>query len=272
MIITISDDFDLQKIAYSGQCFRCALINGMYRFITDNAVIYLKQLSETKYDASCTPGEWEQIWSPYFDIARDYRQIRKSAAPDGFMEKAAESGKGIRILRQNRWETLVSFIISQRKSIPAIRKSIEALCKLCGDPIHAGQEELYAFPSPCALLQASDSDLSDCGLGYRLPYIKDAAAALARNSALLDEWAVFDDMALLSSLKTIRGVGDKIANCVMLFAYGRTASVPIDTWINKIITEKYNGQNPFLKYGADAGIMQQYAFYYILQNKTEVKG
>lgn len=271
MIVTIYDDFDLQKIADSGQCFRCREMNGAYRFITGKNVLYLKPVSAGRYDASCTSEEWEGIWIPYFDLGRDYCSIRRSVKPDGFMEKAADYGAGLRILRQDTWETLVSFIISQRKSIPAIKKSIEALARLCGEVIHTEYEDIHIFPTAPALAEASEKELADCGLGYRVPYIKDAAAAAARKDIVLEDWASLDDLALLSVLKTVSGVGDKVASCVMLFACGRTASVPVDTWINKIITEKYGGQNPFLMYGDNAGIMQQYAFYYIQRHKEEVK-
>ena len=136
--------------------------------------------------------------------------------------------------------------------------------------IHTEYEDIYTFPTASSIFETTDSALSDCGLGYRVPYIKHAASTVFHNNMLLNDWADLDDASLLSMLKTIKGVGDKIASCIMLFAYGRTASVPVDTWINKIITEKYNGQNPFLTYGSNAGIMQQYAFYYILQHKKEV--
>lgn len=165
-------------------------------------------------------------------------------------------------------KTLISFIISQRKSIPAIKKSIEALAKLQGEALHTAYEDVYTFPTALALSEAEDSALSDCGLGYRIPYIKQTASAVHHGHTLLKDWDSLDDMSLLSMLKTFHGVGDKVANCVMLFAYGRTASVPIDTWIHKIIAEKYEGQNPFPAYDANAGIMQQYAFYYIQKNKS----
>lgn len=264
------DDFDLQKIADSGQCFRCRQIHGAYRFITGKNVIYIKPESSAQYSVSCTPKEWEETWIPYFDLKRNYKYARDSIAPDGFMEKAADFGKGIRILRQDAWETLASFIISQRKSIPAIKKAVEALAGSYGEVIHTEYEDIHAFPSASILSKATDSSLADCGLGYRIPYIKHAASTVGGNHMLLKSWDSLDDTSLLSMLKTIHGVGDKVASCVMLFAYGRMSSAPVDTWIHKIIEEKYAGHNPFPMYQNNAGIMQQYAFYYIQRHKEEV--
>ncbi len=269
MIVTISDDFDLQKIADSGQCFRCSESGGIYRFITGKNILYIKQKAAFEYEVSCTFDVWEKVWIPYFDLKRNYQCIRSSVEPDGFMENAAETGCGIRILRQEPWEMLVSFIISQRKNIPAIKKSIEALAQLYGEPIQSEGEVLNAFPTADALFHGDDSALAGCGLGYRLPYIKDAAARVHQNPSLLQDWATLDDLSLLSMLKTVKGVGDKVANCIMLFAYGRMASAPVDTWINKVIADQYHGRNPFPMYGNNAGIMQQYVFYYMQQNKAK---
>ncbi len=164
---------------------------------------------------------------------------------------------------------LISFIISQRKSIPAIKTCIEKICVLCGEKIQTEYEEVYLFPAPEALCLADIEKLSACGSGYRLPYLLDAARTLCDIPTLLTDWDSFDDIELLNHLKSIKGVGDKVANCIMLFSYGRTTCAPVDTWINKVIKQKYNGVNPFPALGELAGIAQQYIFYYSLQHKKE---
>ena len=136
--------------------------------------------------------------------------------------------------------------------------------------IHTKYEDVYSFPTPKALSKATDDGLAQCDLGYRIPYIKDAITKVMTDSILADSWNSCTYEDLLSMLKTVKGVGDKVANRIMLFSYRRTTCAPIDTWIKKIIAKYYNGENPFLKYGDKAGIMQQYAFYYILHHKTEV--
>ena len=270
MIITICDAFDLQKIADSGQCFRCRqLDDGRFRFITGTEVIYLKQIAAETYDVSCSPDAWDGIWTNYFDLSCQYGEACKRVAHDAFLSRAAAEGSGIRILRQDPWETLISFIISQRKRIPAIQKSVEALARLCGEPIQTPFETVYSFPAPAALCAQSDQALSAAGLGYRLPYVRDAAEKVSQNAVLLEHWSHLEDNALFAQLKTIRGVGDKVANCVMLFAYGRTSRVPVDTWIEKIIQEEYDGNNIFLTYGVHAGILQQYAFYYAQHHRPK---
>lgn len=270
MIITISDDFNLQKICESGQCFRCKQIDKKYRFITLNHVLYIESLSDFSFEISCSSDDWHMIWKPYFNLSRNYADIRKLAQNDPFLSTATDDGSGIRILKQDSWEMMITFIISQRKSIPAIKKSVEMLATNYGEIIHTKYEDIYSFPNPKALSKATDDELAQCGLGYRIPYIKDATRRVMTGSALADFWDSYTDEDLLYKLKTVKGVGDKVANCIMLFSYGRTASAPIDTWIKKIIAKYYNGQNPFMKYGDNAGIMQQYAFYYILHHKTEV--
>lgn len=270
MIITIHDDFNLQKICESGQCFRCKQIDGKFRFITLNHVLYIEPLSASSFEISCCSDDWHMIWEPYFDLSRNYADIRKLPQNDPFMSAAADAGSGIRILKQDSWEMMITFIISQRKSIPAIKKSVELLASNYGEIIHTKYEDVYSFPTPEALSNASDDELSQYGLGYRIPYIKDAIAKVLAGSVLSDSWDSYTDDVLMAMLKTVKGVGDKVANCIMLFSYGRTASAPIDTWIKKIIDKYYDGHNPFLKYEDNAGIMQQYAFYYILHHKTEV--
>lgn len=180
------------------------------------------------------------------------------------MQKAIDFSKGIRILRQDPWETLISFIISQRKSIPAIKTSVERICANFGDYI---VDDIYAFPTPEQLFKADFNILKKCGLGYRINYIMDVAKFIFAENIDLQKWDKFDTAMLLENLLSLSGVGPKVANCVALFAYGRTECAPVDTWIDKAIQLYYNGKNPFLQYGSDAGIMQQYVFYYMLNSK-----
>lgn len=220
---------------------------------------------------------WETVWSRYFDLKRNYREIRESVpAHDAFMSKAAACASGIRILKQDPFETLISFIISQRKSIPAIKNSIELICRAFGTPVTTPYETLYLFPSADDF-QNSDlyhsarftEILNSCKLGYRTEYVADGVTKVVKNKLNLNKISALSDEDLFTTLKSVKGVGNKVAACVLLFAYGRTAFAPVDTWISKIIAQKYNGQNPFPEYKENAGIMQQYAFYYALKNKGE---
>lgn len=270
MLVSIEDDFDLEKICNSGQCFRYEKVNGFYRFVTGNKVLYIKHYAQETYDVSCSQFEWDIIWVPYFDLNRKYSTLRSMCKQDSFLYQATESGIGIRILRQDAWEMLITFIISQRKTIPAIKKSVEALCRLFGTKTKTKYEDFYLFPTVFQMKDADDNQLSECGLGYRVEYIKSAISLVLNGAVDLHKFSTLNNSDLLCGLKQIKGVGDKVANCVMLFAYGRLACVPVDTWIKKVIDEKYNGIEPFSSYGDAAGVIQQYVFHYIQQHKQEV--
>lgn len=264
MRIEIDDDFDLHKIDISGQCFRVNdFAEGLYRFVHRDNVLYIRRICEGTYDVDCDLNTWTDVWHPYFDLDRNYRRIRESIPKeDVFMREAAEDGAGIRILRQDPFEMIISFIISQRKSIPAIRTSIELICRRYGTPVTTPYEKLYLFPAPSILAQATVDELRECKLGYRVPYILDAARRVADRVLVPDDLYALPDEALFETLLTVKGIGRKVANCICLFAYSRTAMVPVDTWIAQIIEHEYNGRNAFLDYGNVGGIMQQYAFYH----------
>lgn len=263
MVVRINDDFDLNKIIYSGQCFRPVLfLDDLYRFIKDKNVLYIKKVSDNTYDAECSKKEWDEIWQDYFDLNTDYAAIRKSILPDDeFLNKAAKIGTGIRILKQDYFEMIISFIISQRKSIPAIKSSVEKLCERYGEVINTCHGNVYAFPTPERLNIVSEEELKECGLGYRVPYIKDACKKICNHEIDLNKLSTLSDDELLNTLLSMYGVGIKVANCISLFGYHRIKLAPVDTWIKKVIDNEYNGVNPFYQYPDNAGIMQQYMFY-----------
>ena len=275
MIININDDFDQEKIRISGQAFRIRLMDdGSYRYIHKGKVLYVRKIKGTEYDVSCSKKEWDSIWTEYFDLGRNYRKIRSGInKEDTFLKESADAGKGIRILKQDPFEMLITFIISQRKNIPAIMASVEKICRLFGDRIDNDKknnssgfadesEALYSFPTPAQLYKADEELLKTCSLGYRLPYIQDAARRVYKGDLDLDGINNLTDEELFEKLKEVHGVGDKVSNCICLFGYGRVAMAPVDTWIKKVIDEEYGGVNPFPRYGKNAGIMQQYMFYH----------
>lgn len=271
MQVTIKDSFELQKIANSGQCFRVKEFgDGWYRFITGKHVLYIKRENHCRYSVSCTPDEWDSIWYNYFDLQRNYACI-KNAIPDNdvFLKRAYFEGQGIRILQQDHWETLITFIISQRKSIPAIKQSVELLAEAYGNPIRTPFETVNTFPSASALRNVSLADLRNIKVGYRDKYLLSAIEKISSGSICLTKIEELSDNDLLDTLCQIQGVGTKVANCVCLFSYGRTTLAPIDTWIKKVIDAHYNGNNPFPSFGMNAGIMQQYIFNYSIQHKGD---
>lgn len=264
MHVEIKDDFDLDKIIDSGQCFRGKRFdNATYRFMTGDSVLYLSREQPGEYVVSCSEDEWESIWTPFFDLHRSYSKIAiAESGKHAFVDKAIEYGRGLRLLRQEPWEMLITFIISQRKSIPAIIKSVEALSEQFGHDVITRYETIKAFPSAREMESATEEELAACGLGYRVKYILDAIQQVKSGHFNFQSIADLPDNLLLEKLQSIYGVGKKVANCIALFAYGRTACVPVDVWILRAIDNECDGISPFALYGDNAGIIQQYVFYY----------
>jgi DNA-(apurinic or apyrimidinic site) lyase len=263
---------DMKKIAESGQIFRFNVYDDEYSLVAGDKLLFIKE-DDDGYILSCSESEFEEFWIDYFDLRLDYSDFEKNIPPDDlFLINAAEYSYGIRILNQDKWEMLISFIISQRKSIPAIKSSIEKLAKRYGKKIDMKvpdfiknidkNSEFFAFPTPKALAEASLDDLNGCSLGYRSPYIEASAKAVYRGDIDLEALSELDDNELLAALMSLKGVGIKVANCVALFGYHRIAAFPIDVWIKRMIDEHYDGEFPLKRYDGYAGVIQQYIFYY----------
>lgn len=215
----------------------------------------------------------------YFDLDREYLNIFNAVKDFGvhLITHSATLGKGIRILNQDKFETLLSFIISQNNNIPRIKKIIEALCQNFGEKRQTFDYTYYTFPSATALANASLEKLYSLGLGYRAPYIKTVSECV-ENGLNLDEINTFNNQDLKEKLLSLHGVGPKVCDCVMLFGFRRTACFPVDTWIEKVYVENLNGKEKDRKkiakeltekFGDNSGYVQQYLFYYkrSLENK-----
>ena len=263
-LVSIQDDFDLKKIAFSGQCFRVRRFeDGSYRFVTGEHILYIRKERQGQFSVSCDAEKWQRIWRTYFDLDRCYAEMfDKNWDRHPFVREAMMFGRGLRVLRQDPWEMLVSFIISQRKSIPAISKSVEMLAEKFGHPIDTPRETVFTFLTPRELEQVSSDGLKECGLGYRVRYVLDAIHKAAEGVLDMEALSAYNDAHLLEALQQVDGVGKKVANCVALFGYGRSACAPVDVWISRAIKDECGGQSPFPLFGGNAGIIQQYIFYY----------
>ena len=267
--ICLKGGIDLDKTEKSGQCFRW-IEDGQGSFLMpaggmlarvsesgDGIDVNLLSLLPKKRPAA----EIEQFWKKYFDADLDYEAIRKMPdKKDKFLSRAAAESEGIRIIYQEPFETLITFIISQRKSIPAIKTSVERICTTVGRKIPG--TDVYDFPSPKELTALSGEELSACGLGYRAPYIHAAAESIYHGDIDLDNMAALSDDDLLESLMALNGVGVKVANCTALFGFHRLDLFPIDVWIQRALDTYYDGAFPLEKYHPYNGIMQQYIFAY----------
>jgi N-glycosylase/DNA lyase len=274
MVTQKIDFFDMHKIADSGQAFRIRDIDETHtELIAFDRYLQVADMGNGEFAFSCSEKEFSSVWAGFFDLGRDYKAIVSSVDPsDDYLKAAASFSEGIRILKQEPFETTISYIISQRRSIPSITTSVERISALCGSKIAVPKlkapfvkplkDEYYAFPSPSELSSLSLKDIEGTGVGYRAPYITQASSGFA--SGMIDpvSLAKLDDEALYKALTAMYGVGTKVANCVMLFAYARTARFPVDVWIQRIVDRYYNGSFDCSKYPGTAGIMQQFMFYY----------
>ena len=259
MIFENVKDLDLTHTFECGQCFRWVPDGPDAYTGAAGAFAARVSLADGCLDVEATGGD-EQFWRRYFDLDTDYGEIkRKLTESEPLIKPAAEYGRGIRILNQDPFETIISFIISQNNNIPRIRKNIESLCRAYGEPIEGSS--LFSFPSPEALAAADVDDLAGLRLGYRSGYIKASAERYLREGC----------PECREELLAFHGIGPKVANCIMLFGLRDTAAFPIDTWVKQIMNDMYGfdlkdtkGMQAFAseKYGDLAGYAQQYLFYY----------
>ncbi len=268
MIKIKDEDFDIEKIADSGQCFRMnRMPDGSWTAVAGDKCCSIREYADKAAVIEC-PEEDDVFWKEYFDLDTDYSKYRSAAdTSDAFLTAACEYGKGIRILKQDPWEMLISFIISQRKNIPAIQSCVEKMCMKWGTKTVRG---IFAFPTPEQLSKATLDELSCCSLGYRAEYVYLAAKAVATGEKDLETFKMLSDEDLLCALLGFKGVGVKVANCVSLFGYHRIGAFPIDVWIDRVQKEYYEGRFPVEKYEGFAGVMQQYIFFYARKVKLKI--
>jgi len=277
-------DFDLDHIFDCGQCFRWTRQeDGSYTGIAFGRVVNM-QVSRAEDGVhqleidGCCEEDFNNIWHDYLDMGRDYSMIKSVLAEgDPVMAGAIRSGEGIRILKQDLWETIVSFIISQNNNIPRIKGCIENLCRLFGEKAGAyGGEEYYNIPTPEKLASLTAEDLAPVRLGYRAPYLIETAQQVLAKGGMEK---VAAELALLADpeevceyLRQFQGVGPKVASCIALFGLARLDAFPIDVWVRRVMNRLYDIDEKDVKamsnyarehFGENGGIAQQYLFYYI---------
>lgn len=265
-------DFTPKHVFECGQCFRWEeQSDGSYTGVVHNRVINVALNCNTLVISNTNRQDFEKIWFEYFDLSRDYARIRQRLTMDSRMGPVVEYGKGLRILKQDEWECLVSFIISANKSILQIKKIVEDISMRFGDYIgNYRGKDYYSFPDCSTVAKLEISDIRDCKVGYRDKYIHRAAKHIQSNP----EWLysikhlAYEDAS--NELKKLDGVGDKVSHCVMLFSMGHFNSFPVDTWIKRIMRELFSmsGNNNEIKRMAEqkfdgySGFAQQYLFYF----------
>jgi N-glycosylase/DNA lyase len=242
-----------------------------YALIAFGKYLVLEQKAEDLVELFCTQEEYEELWREYFDLGYDYGHlidcIRKGK--DGFLKEAAAFGQGIRILRQDFFEMMISFIISQNKNIPSIKNSIEAICKQFGElRCHQGTGiEYYTFPTPEALAAAGKEELRTMSVGYRDTYILSAATAITEGRVSPQMMKEYSYEEAKKALLDIHGIGEKVANCICLYGLHHIEVFPVDVWIKRILSEIYQDQFDCNQFEGRMGIVQQYMFYYMRNKK-----
>jgi N-glycosylase/DNA lyase len=295
-------DFDLAMTLGSGQVFHWEKIgNGFAGTIGDRAV-YIEQYGVTlrafvEGGAPATSGARRvtgtgsqelappivQLVAHYFGLDHPLAEICESFPNDPVMNAARDFCRGLRIIRQPKWECLATFICSSMKQVAHIRQISLALRKRFGERRKIGSRVMYTFPSPQRIARASENQLRECKLGYRAKNLRATAQLFSSGECDLESWSTLPDSDLRNNLCDLPGVGVKIANCVMLFAYERLCAFPIDVWIERVLRQRYFPRRKKMTaqqlrefsetyFGEHGGYAQQYLFHHarITSRKTEV--
>lgn len=275
IILKETKDFDPVHIFECGQCFRWIKEDdGSYTGVAKGKVINVKKDGENIVIDNTNKEEFENIWYDYFDLGRDYTSLKKELAQhDENLKKAVDFGWGIRILQQDSWEMLISFIISSNNRIPMIQRAINNISEKYGKEIGEYRGRKYfAFPSPEGLSKASIEELRECKTGFRDKYIYHTNKMVIEENLNMEDFIEMDSEVCHKELMKFKGVGAKVADCIALFGMRKYDSFPVDVWVKRVMQEFYGAEDMSLpkmrKYGMElfgekAGFAQQYLFYYV---------
>lgn len=273
--------FDAKHIFECGQCFRWKKEeDDSYTGVAYGRVLNVK----SDYDKGTVVlkntnlKDFEAIWYNYFDLGRDYGEIKSILSEDEILKGAMEYGRGIRILNQEPWELVISFIISANNNIPRISKSIDVLSEMFGEPIIYNDKTYYSFPNEESLGKAELEQIDMCRAGFRCKYIYQTARMIDNGELDLKEVAKLSTEAAKKELMRLPGVGPKVADCIMLFSMQKHDAYPIDVWVKRVTEHFYLHKDVSMKqlqefasdkFGSLAGFAQQYLFYFARDQKIK---
>lgn len=270
IILKDIEDFNPEHIFECGQAFRWKKEeDGSYTTIAFGKVVNVKKENKDIILAGTNLEDFNNVWYDYFDLARDYGQIKRELSKDPILEEAIAFGEGIRILNQEPFEMIISFIISANNQIPRIKNSIELLSKQYGEKI---RDDYYSFPTAEVLSQADPMDIREiCRVGFR-------DVRIVQTSGLIHSGVInFEDIFSATRdegkeiLMTLPGVGPKVSDCILLFAFNKDEAFPVDVWVKRVMEHFYLKEETNVKligshgarvFGKLAGFAQQYLFYY----------
>ena len=273
-------DFDLDKTLDSGQVFHWEKVGDGFVGAIGDLAVYVEQRGDVlKVRCGATPQPARRrralpgIVGRYFALDHPLAEICDSFPRDPAMNAARDSCRGLRIVRQPKWECLATFICSSMKQVAHIRQISVALRKRFGEQRRIGNQLMYSFPAAERVAQASRKELLECKLGYRAKNLRATARRVSSGQADLEAWSALSDAELRKQLCALPGVGPKIANCVMLFTYERLRAFPIDVWIERVLRQRYFPRRKKMTarrlrefsetyFGENGGYAQQYLFHH----------
>ncbi len=277
IILKNPDSFNLAHIFECGQCFRFEKISEKsYRGVVGDRVLTIAQSEEDVILKNTSYSDFKEVFEDYFDLLTDYSKIKQKLSKDPVLKEAIAFGGGIRILRQDLWETVVSFIISATNNIPRIKKIIESFCRNFGDKIISEGMEFYTFPTPEKIANLTLEDLGVIKAGYRDKYILDARDKFLSGEISEDKLKTLSYADAKKELMKIKGVGNKVADCILLFGLSKRESFPVDVWVKRVMEHFYfDGEKSISliedfaqkTFGDLGGYAQQYLFFYARENK-----
>ncbi|MGL5616446.1 MAG: DNA-3-methyladenine glycosylase family protein [Sarcina sp.] len=291
VLLIEAEDFDIKQILECGQCFRWDKVaDNHYIGIAFGRVLEVIQEGTTVTFYNTNKEDFEAIWRRYFDLDRDYGKIKEELAKDSVLKEAVKYGYGIRVLNQEPFELVISFIISARNSIPVIKRTIKEISERWGEKVEYKGNIYYKFPTAKALSEVTEAEMKATGGSFRSRYIIDTSAKIYDamrikegtlkvdnmeeylNTYDLDRIITLEDDACHKALQNYNGVGAKVADCIMLFSMEKTSAFPVDVWIKRAMMHFYNENDASLvkmriiardKFKNLAGFAQQYLFYYV---------
>ena len=264
-------DYDLAATLTSGQAFRWREVDGAWENIIAGRWVRLSAKDKTLHAETAAPEtDWHWL-TDYLQLDIDLKKIlNQFPKDDPHLAAAKKTCAGLRLLKQDPWETLAGFICSSNKRIVQIQQIIGDLCDRFGKPIHEGWQ---TFPTAARLASLTEADLRDCRMGYRAKYLHATATMIASNQIDLPAIAALDYSAALAELQRLPGIGPKVADCILLFAYAHPRAFPLDTWIIKALRQLYFPRaNPTPKqlhafiqkhFAPHHGYAQQYLFHHV---------
>lgn len=271
-----AEHFNLTHTFMCGQCFRWSETpDGSFAGVAYGKAVKMRTADGAIEISNTTENDVKSIWINYLDLNRNYGDIKKLYQGDPYVSRAMEFGSGIHILNQDIFECLISFIISAQNQIPRIKKIVSELSRLYGTPCRLGDDVLYAFPTAKQLENVSVSELEALKTGYRAAYIAEAVKMVLSGEADLEKIKKMPYGDAKKELLRIKGVGPKVADCVLLFSAGKSEAFPVDVWVSRTMKTLYMDESATNRqieqrageiFGKYAGFAQQYLFYYAREN------